>query len=75
MIVSDPENGTAYRTTEQAKDTILKFWGLTDQVGEGKLYADKDEAIASITGYDPEGAKVLFSQAYAKAVEMGMEKA
>ena len=64
MIISDPENGIAYRTTEQAKDVILKFWGLDDQVGEGKTYATKDEAIASITGYDLEGAKELFREAY-----------
>ena len=69
MIISDPENGTAYRTTEEAKDVIVSFWGLTDAIGEGKDYADKDEAIASITGYDPSGAKELFIQAYNKAVE------
>lgn len=71
MIISDPETGTAYRTTEEAKDTILAFWGLTDHVGPGKDYATKDEAIASITGYDPSGAKALFTQAYEKAVELG----
>lgn len=71
MIISDPETGTAYRTTEEAKDTILAFWGLTDHVGPGKDYATKDEAIASITGYDPSGAKTLFTQAYEKAVELG----
>ena len=64
MIISDPENGIAYRTTEQAKDVILEFWGLADQVGEGKTYATKDEAIASITGYDLAGAKELFDKAY-----------
>ena len=69
MIISDPENGTAYRTTEEAKDVIVSFWGLTDAIGEGKDYADKDEAIASITGYDLAGAKELFTAAYNKAVE------
>ena len=72
MIISDPENGVAYRTTEEAKDTILKFWGLDDKVGDGKPYATKDEAIASITGYDPEAAKQLFTTAYNKAVEDGL---
>lgn len=74
LIISDPENGVAYRTTEEAKDVVLNFWGLADQVGEGKKYATKDEAIDSITGYDPEGAKVLFDQAYDYAIDNGLMK-
>lgn len=74
MIIADPELGTAYRTTEQAKDTILNFWGLSnwdtlvDEDGE-RLYATKEEAIASIKGYDPAGAKTLFDKAYDEAVK------
>ena len=71
MIISDPDNGVAYRTTEEAKDVILKFWGMYDKVGEGKTYATKDEAIAAITGYDLAGAKDLFNQAVKKAKDMG----
>ena len=71
MIISDPDNGVAYRTTEQAKDVILKFWGLYDEVGEGKTYADKDAAIASITGYDLAGSKVLFQEAFDEWAESG----
>lgn len=72
LIISDPENGVAYRTTEEAKDVVLNFWGLADQVGPGKKYATKDEAIDSITGYDPAGAKALFDAAYDKAVAQGI---
>lgn len=80
MIISDPENGVTYRSTEQAKDTILAFWGLTNDVcpagctcdGLEHAYASKDEAIDSITGYDPTGAKALFDQAYEIAVEQGL---
>lgn len=72
MIISDPDNGTAYRTTDEAKKVIVDFWGLTDQIGEGKEYATMDEAIESITGFDPTGAKALFTQAYEEAVEQGM---
>lgn len=73
MICSDPENGTMYRTEEAAKDTILEFWGISqDDIGAGKLYPTKDEAIASITGYNLEGAKELFNQAYDKAVAEGL---
>lgn len=72
MICSDPENGIMYRTEEAAKDTILEFWGVSqDDIGAGKLYPTKDEAIASITGYNLEGAKELFNQAYDKAVAEG----
>ena len=73
MICSDPENGTMYRTEEIAKDVILEFWGISqDDIGAGKLYADKDEAIDSITGYNLEGAKELFNQAYDKAIAEGL---
>ena len=72
IIISDPDNGVAYRTTEQAKDVLVDFWALTDEIGEGKLYADKDEAIASITGYNLEMGKQYFDLAYDKAIEAGL---
>ena len=73
MICSDPENGVMYRNEDAAKDTILDFWGISqDDIGEGKMFADKDEAIASITGYNLDGAKELFNQAYDAAVEAGI---
>lgn len=72
LIISDPENGVAYRTNEEAKDVVLNFWGLADQVGEGKRYATKDEAIASITGVDKAQAQVKFNEAYDKALAAGL---
>lgn len=72
MIVADPESGKTYRSLDEAKDAILKFWGLADEWGEGKTYADRDEAIASITGYDLAGAKTLFGKAYDQAVADGL---
>lgn len=72
MIISDAENGIAYRTTDEAKKVITDFWGLTDEIGEGKEYETVDEAIASITGYDLAGAKELFNQAYDEAVAQGL---
>ena len=73
MICSDPENGIMYRTEEAAKDAVLDFWGVSqDDIGPGKLYPSKDEAIASITGYNLAGAKELFNQAFDKAVEAGL---
>ena len=69
MIVGDPETGLTYRATTEGKDAILKFWGLSDAWGPGKEYEDRDEAIDSITGYDPAQAKQLFDTAYDKMVE------
>ena len=72
LIISDPEAGTAYRTTDVAKDVLAKFWGVSEEYGEGKLYEDIDEAIESITGYNPNKAKQLFDEAYDKAIAMGL---
>ncbi len=71
MIVADPDSGQTYRSLDEAKDAILSFWGLADSWGPGKEYATRDEAIDSITGYDPSAAKVLFQTAYDKAVAAG----
>ena len=71
LIVSDPENGIAYRTTNQAKQAFVNFWGLADEYGEGKLYADIDEAIESVTGYNLTKAQEYFNTAYDKAIELG----
>ena len=72
QIVADPENGIAYRATDEAKQVIVNFWGLADEIGEGKLYADMDEAIDSITGYNLEMAKQYFDAAYDIAIEQGL---
>ena len=72
QIVSDPEAGEFYRTTEEAKDVIINFWALGDEIGEGKLYADKDEAIDSLTGYNLAMAQEYFNLAYDIAIETGL---
>ena len=72
MIVSDPEAGTAYRTTDVAKEVLAEFWGVSEDYGEGKLYADLDEAVESITGYNLAMAQEKFNEAYDKAIEMGL---
>ena len=72
LIISDPENGTAYRTTEEAKKVLADFWGVSNEIGDGKLYADLDEAVNSITGYNLEKAKQLFDVAYDKAIADGL---
>ena len=70
--IADPETGAYYRDSEPAKETLVAFWGLTDDIGEGKLYPTIDDAIDSITGYNPEMAKEYFNQAYDIAIAEGL---
>ena len=72
LIISDPEAGTAYRTTDEAKNAMANFWGVSEDYGEGKLYADIDEAIDSITGYNLTKAQQMFDAAYDIAVAQGL---
>ena len=72
QIVADPDNGIFYRTTDVAKQVVVDFWGLTDEIGEGKTYATIDDAIDSITGYNLEMAKTYFDSAYDQAIEQGL---
>lgn len=72
QIVSDPEIGEFYRTTEEAKDVVVNFWALADEIGEGKLYATKDDAIDSLTGYNLEMARDYFNKAYDIAIAEGL---
>lgn len=72
MIISDPENGVTYRSNEEAKWVLAEFWGVSDDIGDGKMYADVDEAIESITGYNLEMAKQLFNEAYDIAIADGL---
>ena len=72
LIVSDPESGTAYRTTDVAKNVLAEFWGVSEEYGEGKLYADIDEAIDSITGYNLAKAQELYNVAYDAAIAQGL---
>ena len=72
LIISDPEAGIAYRTTDEAKNAMANFWGVSEDYGEGKLYADIDEAIDSITGYNLTKAQQMFDAAYDIAVAQGL---
>ncbi len=72
LIVSNPETGETYRSTEEAKWVLAEFWGVSDDIGEGKLYADVGEAVAGITGYNLEKARQLFNEAYDIAIAEGL---
>lgn len=75
--VADQYSGEIYRLTEQGKDNLLAYWGLTNQVCTDSCtdgctthkFATKDDALDSITGCNLEQAKQLFDKAYDIAVE------
>lgn len=73
-IIADPLSRTPYRETEGAKKVLASVWGLSDAYGEGKLYENLDQAVASISGYDLPRAKALFDEAYDKAIAQGLMK-
>ncbi len=62
----DPETGSRYRDTDQAKMALCEFYSV-----DVSQYATLDEAVDSITGYDPVKAKELFTQAYNEAIAAG----
>ncbi len=64
--VYDVDTGALYRDTDQAKQVLCDFYSV--DVSE---YASLDEAVDSITGYDPETAKELYNQAFQEALEAG----
>ena len=64
--VYDVDNALYYRETDQAKKVLCDFYSV-----DVSKYASLDDAVASITGYDPEGAKVLFTQAFKDAIDAG----
>lgn len=72
LIICDPEAGTGYRSTEQAKWVLARFWGLENEIGEGKMYETVDDAVDSITGYSLAQAKELFNEAYDTAIAEGL---
>lgn len=66
--IENDEN-SIYRNTTQAKEAVLRVYGI--EYGEGKEYATVDEAYAAVTGYDVEEAKKLFEEAADRAIAEG----
>ncbi|MGP1418673.1 MAG: ABC transporter substrate-binding protein [Sphaerochaetaceae bacterium] len=62
----DPETGSRYRDTDQAKKALCDFYSV-----DTSKFADLDDAVDSITGYDPERAKVLYGKAFEEALAAG----
>ena len=66
VYIYDPETGASYRNTDQAKRALCEFYSV-----DASKYASLDDAVDSITGYDPEKAKELYTQAFNEAIEAG----
>jgi len=66
LYVYDVDSGARYRDTDQAKQILCDVYSV-----DTTKFANLDDAVASITGYDPETAKTLFTQAYNEAIEAG----
>ncbi len=64
--IYDPETGARYRDTDQAKKALCEFYSV-----DVSKYDSLDDAVASITGYDPVAAKELYAQAFTEALEKG----
>lgn len=61
-VFLDDGSEMAYRNFDVAKKALVDLYGI--EYGEGKDYADLDEAYAAITGYDMAKAKQFMAKAY-----------
>ena len=66
LYVYDVDTGARYRDTDQAKQILCDVYSV-----DTSKYDSLDDAVASITGYDPEAARKLFTQAYNDAIAAG----
>ena len=64
--IYDPDTCARYRDSEQAMQALCDFYSV-----DTSKYASLEEAVDSITGYDPESAKALYQQAYEEALDKG----
>ena len=66
MYIYDPDTGAKYRDTDQAKRALCDFYSV-----DPSKFDSLDDAVASITGYDPVAAKALYQQAFEDAIAAG----
>jgi hypothetical protein len=64
--IYDADTGAKYRDTDVAKKVLCEVYGV-----DPSKFDNLDDAVASITGYDPVAAKSLFAQAYQDALKAG----
>jgi oligopeptide transport system substrate-binding protein len=65
--IYDPETGAKYRDTDQAKKALCDFYS----VDVNDFGGDLDAAVDSITGYDVDKARELYTLAFEEALEKG----
>ncbi|MGM9665175.1 MAG: ABC transporter substrate-binding protein, partial [Eubacteriales bacterium] len=64
--IYDPDTGARYRDTDQAKKVLCDFYSV-----DVSKFDSLDDAVDSITGYDPVAAKALYKQAFDEALAAG----
>ena len=64
--IYDAESGATYRGSDIAKEVLCEVYAV-----DPANFATLDDAVASITGYDPVASAEFFNQAYAEALELG----
>jgi ABC-type transport system substrate-binding protein len=64
--IYDAETGSTYRGSDQAKQVLCDVYGV-----DASKFANLDDAVASITGFDPVAAKDWFQKAYDEAIAAG----
>ncbi|MCR5310936.1 MAG: hypothetical protein K6E32_05895 [Lachnospiraceae bacterium] len=62
-FIYDPETCAYYRDSDQAMQALCDFYSV-----DTSKYASLKDAVASITGFDPETAKKLYQEAYTEAL-------
>ena len=65
-IIYDPETAAYYRDTDVAKQALCDFYSI-----DVSKYASLDEAVDSITGFDPAAAKELYTAAFQESLAAG----
>ncbi len=65
-IIYDPDTAAYYRDTDVAKQALCDFYSV-----DVSQFASLDDAVNSITGYDPEAAKELYAAAFQESLDAG----
>jgi ABC-type oligopeptide transport system substrate-binding subunit len=70
MYIHDPYTGASYRSSEAAKNALVRLYGL--EFGPDGDYATLDDAYAAITGFDPELARSRMQLAFEETTASGL---
>lgn len=66
QVINEDGTESTYRNSQAAKQALVNLYGI--EYGEGKDYADLDQAYRAITGFDMNKAQQLMKEAYDYAV-------